>query len=406
MGIFKESYQEKILNQKKVVIAGAGFAGVYAALKLANTKGIKVVLISPSSYFEYHAALYRSATGRSPLEVAIPLEEFFSYAKNIEVVKDKALGIDEKSQSLAGESGANYHYDELILALGNSTAFYGIEGLEEHALGVKTIQEALRLKRHLHDHLAGQYKEAAYVVVGAGATGVELSAEMVYYLEKIRKMHGLKNMSYSIYLVEAGSRVLGNLPEKFSQKVEKRLKEIGVKILLNTAVKSKTAEEIQLPNKNIKTHTVVWTAGAQNNHFLIQHKDIFGLGKLKRVTVNNRLEGAPHIYVVGDAADTEYSGMAQTALNHAGFVASNIIREQKGKPLLSFQAKKPIYAVPVGAHWAAVLWGETMIFGRLGWVLRRAADLHLYLKFLPLRKAVSVWRYGLTKEEICPVCKH
>ena len=388
------------------MIVGAGFAGVYAALKLANAKAIKVVLISPSSYFEYHAALYRSATGRSPLEVAIPLVDFFAYAKNIEVVKDLAIDIDENSHSLSGQSGSNYHYDELILALGNSTAFYGIEGLEKYALGVKTVQEALRLKRHLHDHLIGQYKEAAYVVVGAGATGVELSAEMVYYLQKIRKMHGLKNMKYSIYLVEAGSRVLASLPEKFSLKVEKRLSKIGVKLLLNTAVKSKTAEEIQLHDENITTHTVVWTAGAQNNQFFVKHKEIFSFGKLKRVTVNNHLEGSPHIYVVGDAADTEFSGMAQTALNHAGFIVKNILRQQKDKPLLDFQPKKPIYAVPVGARWAAVLWGRVMIFGRLGWALRRAADLHLYLTFLPLRKALIVWRYGFAREEVCSVCKH
>jgi NADH dehydrogenase FAD-containing subunit len=98
----------------KVVIVGGGLGGVRAALKLANRKGIDVKLISPQSYFEYHAALYRSATGRSPLEVAIPLKDFFGYAKNVEVIDDTIEDIDSKDQVVVGKSDSRYEYEKLI----------------------------------------------------------------------------------------------------------------------------------------------------------------------------------------------------------------------------------------------------------------------------------------------------
>ena len=390
---------------RKVIIVGAGFAGVHAALKLANKSGFDVKLISPSSYFEYHAALYRSATGRSPLEVAIPLEDFFAYAKNVEIVQDKIIQLNTTEQKIIGESDSIYNYDELILALGNDTEFYGIKGLEKYSFGVKSVNEALRLKRHLHDHLTTQHSESSYVVVGGGATGVELAAEMMSYLRRVRKKHGLENSYFKVYLVEAADQVLGALPTKFARRVEARLKEVGVEILLSTAVESETAEDIKLPNMNIATHTVVWTAGVKNNQFFVQNDGIFKLGKLRRVEVNEHLEAYDNIYVVGDSANTKYSGMAQTALYDSSFVVNNLLRTNRGKSRQKYLSKKPVYAIPVGKRWAAVLWGDTEIYGRLGWLLRRSADLRLYLSFLPPRKALIVWHYGMLDEETCKTCR-
>ena len=123
------------------------------------------------------------------------------------------------------------------------------------------------------------------------------------------------------------------------------------------------------------------------------------------MVVDKYLQSDPNIYVIGDSAVTEYSGMAQTALYDASFVARNLIRQEKGQSLHTYKPKQPIYAIPVGAHWAAVLWGEVRIYGRLGWLLRRLADLKLYLTFLPFFKAVTVWRYGFVDEEVCSICK-
>lgn len=388
----------------KVVIVGGGFGGVRAALSLSNKSGVEVKLISSQSYFEYHAALYRSTTGRSPLEVAIPLRDFFAYAKNVEVIEDTVTTIDKQKKFISGESGSKYTYEELILALGNVTEFYNIRGLERFSYGVKTVHEALQLKRHMHEQLLATETERNYVVIGAGATGVELSAELVAYLKKIRKKHKIK-APFTVNLVEAAPRVLASMPEDFSTDVLNRLKKVGVKTKLEASVKSETLDGIYLPRGPIKSHTVIWTAGVVNNPFFSQSGKLFRQGKSGRVEVDQFLQANQNIYVIGDSASTTYAGMAQTAIHDAKFVAENLLRKSKRQTLYSYKPKRPIYAIPVGPHWAAVLWGKVRIYGRLGWLLRRLADFKLYLSFLPLRKALITWRYGFVEEEVCPVCK-
>lgn len=388
----------------QVLIIGGGFGGVRTALKLANRKGFEVKLLSGRSYFEYHAALYRSATGRSPLEVAIPLHDFFAYAQNVEVIEDEANDLSTSDRTITGTSGTKYSYDSLVLALGNITEYYGIQGLKEYSYGVKNIHQALRLKRHLHEQLLDEQAERNYVVIGAGATGIELAAEMVSYIKAIRRRHKVRRQ-FKIDLIEAGSRVASSLPEKFSAVVNKRLEGLGVKLYFNTAVKSETVEGIKLPSGEIQSHTVVWTAGVTNNPFFGKFPDIFKLGKNNRVEVDQYLSAAPDVYVIGDSADTPYSGMAQTALHDANFLAINLLRQSRGRSPRAYRPKVPIYAIPVGSRWAAVQWGSVMVTGLPGWVLRRLADLRLYLIFLPLRKALITWRYGFIDEEICKVCK-
>lgn len=390
----------------KVVIVGGGFGGVRAALRFANKPGFEVRLISDKTYFEYHAALYRSATGRSPLEVAIPLREFFSRAGNVEVVHDTVERLDAAKQMVMGQSKSRYKYDTLIVALGNVTQYFGIKGLEKYSYGVKTIQEALKLKRHLHDDLLrNALGERRYVVVGGGATGVELAAEMTAYLRKVRKRHGMREQTFTIDLVEAAPRVMPMLPKSFSARLEKRLRCLGVKLHMDSAISAETFEGVTLPEGKIKTDTVVWTAGVANHPFFAAHDKVFRLGKHGRVVVDHYLSAAPGIFVIGDNTDTTFAGMAQTALYDADFVADHVQRTAKGRKPRAYKPKRPVYAIPAGPHWSAVLWGRIRLYGFPGWVLRRLADLRLYLLFLSPVKALTTWRYGVKLEEQCDICK-
>ena len=388
----------------QVVIVGGGFGGVRAALKLANHKEFSVKLISENSYFEYHAALYRSATGRSPLEVAIPLREFFRKTKNVEVVQDKIAEIKPDEHRLSGVSGSHWRYDALILAVGSVTTYFGIKGLKRYSHGVKSIHQALELKHYLHNNLISGHDESNYVVIGGGATGVELSAELTSYLASIRRRHRLPQGQFSVNLIEAAPRLVPQLPAGYGDRIQRRLLKLGVKLFLGTAVTSETYKAIYLPDGSIKTHTVIWTAGVTNNPLFAAH-DFFQFGKGQKVKVDRYLRAAKDVYVIGDSADTAYSGMAQTALYDANFVTDNLFRRVHGKAAKTYRAKRPIYAIPVGAGWSAVRWGKLEIYGWLGWVLRRLADLRLYLKFLPLKKALTTWRYGIVIEEDCLTCR-
>lgn len=389
----------------KVVIVGGGFGGVQAGLQLANRPEFEVRLISDKSYFEYHAALYRSATGRSVYEVAIPLADVFQSPKNVEVVEDRITSFDAIHRTLSSESESTYHFDAVIFALGSVPNYYNIQGLQEYSYGIYTIQEALEYKRHLHESFVnGQLNEKNFIIIGAGATGVEVAGELRAYINKVSKMHDAEATDFKIDLIEAAPRILSSMPESFSKKVSKRLENLGVTIHTDTKVEAETYDGLKLPNGEIKSRTVIWTAGTANNPFFDQYPAIFKKDKRGKIMVNEYLEAAPNVYVIGDSASTPYSGMAQTALHDANFVTNNLISKTQGHSLQKYQPKQPAYAIPVGPRWAGVLIANAKLFGYLGWLGRRFVDLKLYIDFLPLRKALMRWRYGLVNEEACTTC--
>lgn len=370
-----------------------------AALVLSEQPKFDITVMSERSYFEYHAALYRTSAGHSPLEVAQPLEDIFAHRPEVEVVKDRALKLNTAKKTVSGESGSIYKYDKLILALGSVTQYFGIEGLPEHSFGIKSVDEALEFRRHLHEDLTDQlHADRNYVVVGGGPTGVELAGEMVQYLGSIRRCHGVEK-EFQVSLVEAAPRILPNMPERFSRKVEERLLELGVKIYTNTLVKGETADKLQLPEGNIDTHTVVWTAGVANNPFFVSHSQTFKLGKGGRVKVDKNFKAAKDVYVIGDSAESEFGGMAETALRQGEYVAKHLLGSRE-----EYVPKQPVSAVPVGHKWCATMVGSRQLYGYSGWLLRRSADLKLYSKVLPGDKALRAWLYGNKQEEVCAVC--
>ena len=384
----------------KIVIIGGGFAGVKAARNLAGNPHFQVTLISDKYCWEYHAALYRTSTGRSPLAVKVPLAEIFEGIGNVHVILSKLEQINAKDKCVRTADGKEHHYDKLIMALGSVTAFFGIEGLDRFSFGIKTVDEALRLRSHLHSELTGDNKmDLNYVVVGAGPTGVELAAEMVSYLGRLRKRYFVQHKSFRIILVEAAPRILPALPEEFSRAVQKRLKKLGIKIYTSTAVKAETANTLELPEGTIKTHTVVWTAGVTNNPIYAEHPHLFNVGKGGKVMVDAQLQATDHIYVLGDSALTTYSGWAQTAIYDADFVTTNLKRQVKSHDPVGYAPKKPIGAIPCGPSWCAVETEGFQVFGYPGWIVRRYLDLKLYLLLLPFSLAMRSFFQGSSQDD-------
>lgn len=389
---------------KHVVIVGGGFAGVSAARRLRKDGRFQVTLISARPCFEYHAALYRSATGRSHLEVAIPLKDVFK-GTDVEIIIDSVIKIDAKKRVVTTKGKLKYGYDELIVCPGVETAYFGIKGLPEFSHGLRSMGEAMELKNHLHAELTTGHKpELNYVVVGAGPSGVELAGELVSYLSRIRKCHGIKK-AFHVDLVEASPRVLPMMPESFSSKVEARLKKLGVRIYTSTAVKGETADELQLPHGSINTHTVVWTAGMTNNHLVAAHDKLFDLGKGARAQVDARLKAADNIWVAGDSAGTPKTGWAQTAAYDGSYIAENLQREASGKLPRDYQPTQPVGAIPVGRDWCAVNLPGLQLFGYSGWLVRRYLDLILMNKVLPTSVAIRAWTMGSRVEETCSTCR-
>jgi NADH:ubiquinone reductase (H+-translocating) len=257
-------------GNKKILIIGGGFAGIRVALDLSkkHLKNVKITLVSDRPHFEYYSALYRVVAGKSPLEVCIPLREVFEGTK-VEVVKDKIISVSLEEKKVEGESGSHYTYDYLVLALGSETAYYNIPGLKEHSYNLKSISSALRLKNHLHQVFATYTRApqddkapiAHIVIVGAGASGTELAAELATYSKEMALMHEVDPRLVTIDLIEAAPRILPQLPERVSDTVQKRLRMLGVNIFLSRIVLKEEVEMVYMKDMQMRTKTVVWTAG-------------------------------------------------------------------------------------------------------------------------------------------------
>ena len=403
-------------GDEQVLIVGGGFGGISTALNLgkARFRNVKITLISDKSHFEYHSALYRVVTGRSPLEVCIPIRDIFD-VKNVEVLEDTIMGMNIKEKKLEGKSGSKYSFDFLVLALGSETAYFNIPGLKQLSFGFKSISEALALKKHLHELFktcavsqTDQEEDvcrAHFVIVGAGASGVELAGELAIYAKKLAKQHKVNPSLVTIDLIEAASRVLPIVPEDVSEKAARRLRSLGINIFLNRMVVKEEIEKVFLKDMEIGTKTVIWTAGAKPNHLYSQIEGL-ELDNKGRVIVDEFLqaENNPHIFVIGDAAATTYVGMAQTAIRDGAFVAETIARKIQNRPLEPYQPRRPIYVIPVGPGWAAALIGNWRFYGQIGWWLRRLADFKYFLSILTFKKALLAFQNGKALCESCNIC--
>ena len=155
--------------------------------------------------------------------------------------------------------------------------------------------------------------------------------------------------------------------------------------------------------KPIMSHSVIWTAGTANHPFFAAND--FAMNERHKVNVDQYLRAEPHIYVLGDNANTPYSGMAQTALHDASFVARNLARSWHDKPTAPYKAKKPITIIPCGTYWASVEWGPLQIHGLAGWALRQGADWLGFHDYEPWWKALEQWATEFGAEESCPICR-
>ncbi len=374
-----------------ITIVGGGFGGVKSALELLKDPRNHVTLITDKENFQYYPALFNTMTGKSHSQSWIPLGVIFAGKKNLDVIIDSVMIIDKAKQTLTGQTGSVYQYETLILALGNVTTFFGIEGLDKFAYGIKSYDEIRSLKDHIHHELMSKNdQEKHYVIIGAGPTGVELAATLRNYIDEIRE-HYRATGKYSIDVIEAVPRVLPKMSEKVSAKVAKHMKKEGLNVMTGQKVEKQTSDTLIVSGKPIKTSTVIWTSGVANHPFFARHPDVFTFSLNKHIVVDEYMKSSAHIYVIGDNAFTPFSGLAQTALKDATFVAKNIRRHQDGLKLIKYKAVMPPVVIPVGKNWAVFAWKKIVVTGWPASMIRRVADFVGYNDILPFGKAWSIW---------------
>jgi len=383
-----------------ITIVGGGFGGVKTALELAKHKDNHITLITDKPDFQYYPALYGTATGRSHLQSWVPLGEIFADIQNIRVHIDVITAIDPSKKMVRGGSGKEYEYKTLVLALGSVTTYFGIEGLDTYAYGIKSADEIKKLKHHLAVEM-GEHRtmDKDYMIVGAGPTGVELAAALGSYLERLRIHYQLPRKKINIHLIEAASRVLPSMSLHSSRLVEKRLKKLGVRVEANKKVESATANTLTINGKPIKSTTVIWTSGVASHPFYKANSSHFSFAKNGKIIVDEYMMAMKHVYVIGDNASTPFSGLAQTALHDALFVSANLIRMQSHKNLKKYSVVCPPVVVPVGENWAVFEWRWLKLAGWPASIIRTFADMIGYSDILPFGQALGVWRAEKTKED-------
>ena len=395
--------------RKHLVIVGGGWAGMslVRSLKNVDPKKLRITLISNEPNFRYSPGLYRVATGSREREAIIPIGEVLGDIAHVDFVLDTATKVDRKTRTVKTSSGKIYSYDFAVIGLGMVTSYFGIPGIEENSYSIKTATGLRKFKTHLHKELTDQKaQEKNYVVVGAGATGIELAAALGTYLRQVKKWHGLDRQHISIDLVEAMPHILPESPAKVGHKVQARLKKLGVKVMVGAKVESESVDTLTVSGVSIPTKTVVWTAGVTNNPFYTANKAQFLFNERGKVIVDDHLMIDKHTYVIGDSAATQYSGLAITAVHNAHYVARDIKRQLHNLPRINaYKPAKPPTVIPVGSRWAIMQYGSFSVSGIIGSAIRIFADFVGYMDVLGFWKAVEVWTSESAQEEQCAVCK-
>lgn len=375
---------------------GGGFAGVKTALELANDPHFDVTLITPRSRFEYHGAMYRSATGKSPLEVVVPMSEIFSHALNVRVELDSLAELRPQTKEVEGESGRSYEYDYLVMAVGYVVNFFNIPGMAEYSESMYNITDAIKLRHRLVGLFRANHgKSISINVIGAGPTGVEIASDINNFARVVAGKHGSPHIPVHVRLIEASDNVLGMLSKHSSKIAEKRLLELNVELNLSTRVTRCTKTTVHTDKGTFESDVTIWTAGNKANPLFANYPDLFTLDERHRVQVSEYFNAnSPNIFVIGDAANTPYSGMAQTAIHNAIALSANLKRAARGQHMLSYKPKKPEYVIPIGGEWALLETVDGAKYGQEGWAARRQADLWVLENFLVYKLANEHWQHG------------
>ena len=342
-------------GQHRVIILGGGFGGLLAAQRLKRAP-VQVKLFDRRNFHLFQPLMYQVATGSlSPGEIAAPLRSVLHKQKNTEVLLGEAADIDPANNSIMLRDGAKFDYDSLIVATGSQTSYYGNDAWREVAPSLKSVEEATAIRHKIL--VAFERAERAttpedvkawltFVIVGAGATGLELAGALAEIANETLK-HDFRNINPSearILLVEGGPRILPAFPEDLSLRAEKLVSRLGVEILKSVKVTRIDDDGVTLErptgNESLRAKTVLWAGGVTINAFgrkLAErvHAETDRIGRIL-VTPQLTVPNYPNIFVVGDLAlvnganGKPLPGVAQVAMQ-GGAYAAKVVRARVAK---------------------------------------------------------------------------
>lgn len=383
------------MHKQKVVIIGAGFAGISAMAKLgAHPESFDVTLISPKNHFEYYPGLYRLFGEHVPFEIFVPLR--YMIPSSVTCVYDSVNTLDTDAKKVSTTEGKQFSYDTLIIATGSIPTDFGIPGVFEHAYLVSTLAHAKEAKKALLEeiqhHIISDTKEPYTIVIaGAGPTGVELAGELSLVLDTFAKNYHYPRSRLQIRIVQRGDSILPQLPKQVQKIASRRLKKIRVHIQLDTAITRVYKDTIDTTTGALPYSFFFWTAGSQTADLITQTKTL-PLSERKKVLVDRefQVQGIESVYVLGDNAETAFSGLAQIAEQDGVFVGTMLVARALGKPYKPYNPRKPIYVIPIGKRFGILGFQKKIFTGILPWMLRYIVDARFFFFHLKFKDFVSL----------------
>ncbi len=374
-------------GQERIVIIGAGFAGLEFAKKMAKSK-YQVVLIDKNNYHQFQPLFYQVATaGLEPSSISFPLRKLFRNNKNVFVRITTVEQILTEEKKILTELG-EINYDHLVLAMGADTNYYGNKTLQEKTLPMKSVSEALYLRNTIFEDFEKSISEENYekrqgyidiVIVGGGPTGVELAGALADMRSHIlpKDYPELNCKEIDIYLIQSAPILLKGMSEESSKESERFLEDMGVIVKTNTRVTDYDGEFVYMNNGDkIRSKKVIWAAGIKANGIDGLPQDCYTYGNRIKVDSYNKIENLSDVYAIGDVCymETEqapqgHPQVAQVAIQQGDNLAANFKRKLKNITLESFVYKDLGSMATIGRNKAVVDLPRFKFQGFFAWMV-------------------------------------
>ncbi len=396
---------------RRVVVVGAGFGGLQAALELAGKPGVDLTVIDSHNHHLFQPLLYQVATAAlSPEDIASPVRGILPAGNHTRVLMNTVTAVDTTARRVVC-GGESISYDELIIATGSDTSYFGNDAWAGAAPGLKSLRDALGLRQRILSALeraaetASEAKRArllAFVLIGGGPTGVEMAGSIAELTRQmLARDYGGDPDRARVVLIEAGPRLLPAFAPDLSQAAARALATLGVEVRVGARVTGIEQHTVHLHDGSIEAETIIWTAGTAATPVAAW----LGLqpGKGGRVAVGDDLRVAGHanVHVIGDAAlalggDGEpLPGLAPVAKQQGHYVARAILRRLQGKRALPpFAYRDYGTLATIGRNRAVAEFGPVHLTGTLAWLAWAGAHIFFLIGFRNRVMVSAQWAFA------------
>ena len=394
-----------------IVIVGGGFAGLYTARGLKRVDA-DVTLVDRHNYHLFQPLLYQVATaGLNPSDIAAPIRGILRRQKNVTVILGEARSVDLARKQVELAAGPPLTYDYLVIATGATHSYFGHPEWERNAPGLKTIDDALEIRRRVLLAFEGAERELdpekqkellTFVVIGGGPTGVELAGALseIARHTMVRDFRNIRPESARVILIEGKERVLPVYPPTLSEKARQQLVDLGVEVILDAIVTDVAEDHVRIGERVIRTRTVLWGAGVQASP-LAQTLDVplDGAGRVL-VEPDLTIPGHKEVFVLGDLAAARQRdgsfvpGVAPAAIQEGQHTAENLRRAVEGQPLRPFRYRDKGSLATIGRAAAVADFGRLRFGGFVAWMAWLVIHLFFLIGFRNRLLVMTQWAWA------------